>query len=496
MIEAATLGFDAVVVFVAAAACTLLVRAAARQRGWLAMPREDRWHREPTALFGGVAIFIAFAGGLVALVPPSRALTGLVTLTSVMFLTGLVDDVRELKPQSKLVVQITCGLLLYTFGYHFNDAIPWWIDLAIVVFWVVAITNAMNLLDNMNGLAAGIAVIAGVFRLLLYLREGNAEAAVASSVFVGAVAGFLIFNFPRATVFMGDSGSFTIGFALAALNLTSSQAYTKSVFSVLLFPVLVLAIPIFDTAFVSMQRYFSGRAVSQGGRDHTSHRLVAVGLSESVAVLILWAISIAAGATAFVLYEVGFSYAWFVGALLVLGLVLFGVVLGRVRVYPEGAPAMQARPGFLLPGELLYKRQSLWVLLDVLTIVLALYASALLIMPAAAVDGRLFEAGRLAPVTVVAVLVTLLARGLYRVDWQDIGVREVRTIVGGAALGLAATWLLDALVFRTRQLDPRLLIAAWGAIVIGLGGTRVFVRTLDEKIRGLSSEKPDGQMHG
>jgi UDP-GlcNAc:undecaprenyl-phosphate GlcNAc-1-phosphate transferase len=460
------------------------------------MPREDRWHRQPTALFGGIAIYSALSIGLLLFVPPSPTLTGLLVLTTVMFVIGLIDDVYELKPQSKLVVQLVSGVLLYTFGYHFNDAIPWWIDLGVVVFWTVAITNAMNLLDNMNGLAAGTAVIAGVFRLLLYVRTGYDEGATASAVFIGAVAGFLIFNFPRATIFMGDSGSFTIGFALAALNLTSSQAFTKTIFSVLLFPVLVLVIPIFDTAFVSLQRYFSGRAVSQGGRDHTSHRLVAVGLSETAAVVILWAISLAAGVAAFVLYEVGFSYALFVGALLILGLVLFGVVLGRVRVYAEDAPAASARPGFLLPPEWRYKRQSLWVLLDLLTIVLALYASAVLVDPAAAQNGSLFEAGRLAPFTVVTVLLTLFARGLYRIDWQDVGVREVRTIVVGAMLGLAATWLLDFLLLKTNQTYPRLLVAAWGAIVIGLGGTRVFVRTLDEKIRGLSTAKPDGPTRG
>jgi UDP-GlcNAc:undecaprenyl-phosphate/decaprenyl-phosphate GlcNAc-1-phosphate transferase len=485
-----TLIASASVTFLAAAASTVIVRAIARRRSWLALPRADRWHREPTALFGGVAIYLAFVAGLLVFVPASRALTGLLLLTTVMFVTGLIDDIRELKPQSKLVVQLTCGLLLYTSGYHFNDAIPWWIDLGFVVFWVVAITNALNLLDNMNGLAAGTAVIAGVFRLLLYLRTDNADGAVASAVFVGAVAGFLIFNFPRATVFMGDSGSFTIGFALAALNLTSSQAFTKSVFSVLLFPVLVLAIPIFDTAFVSVLRYFSGRAVSQGGRDHTSHRLVAVGLSEAAAVIILWAISIAAGTTAFVLYEVGFSYAWFVGALLVLGLLLFGVVLGRVRVYAEDDPGAAKGAGFVLPHELLYKRQSLWVILDLITIVLALYASALLMADPEANAGTFFEAGRLAPVTVGVVLLTLFARGLYRVDWQDMGVREVRTIVVGAAIGLAATWLLETTIFRTDRLGPRLLVAAWGAMVIALGGTRVFVRTLDEKIRALAPHKP------
>lgn len=486
-VTVAALLIYALATFAVSAAGTAGVRALARRKAWLAMPRADRWHTKPTALFGGVAVYLAFAGGLLAFVPFSPPLAGFLILTTVMALTGLVDDLRDLKPQSKLVVQLACGLLLYIAGYHFNEAIPWWIDLGIVVFWVVAITNALNLLDNMNGLAAGTAVIAGIFRLLLYMRTGNAEGAIASSVFVGAVAGFLVFNFPRATVFMGDVGSFTIGFALAALNLSNSEAFSKSLFSILFFPVLVLAIPIFDTAFVSVQRYFSGRALSQGGRDHASHRLVAVGLSEASAVLILWAISIAAGTIAFVLYEVGFSYSWFFGALLVLGLVLFGVVLGRVRVYPDEVPAGESRPGFVLPSEWMYKRQSLWVLVDLLTIVLALYASTLLVDPDMTNDGRWVEAGVLVPITVVAVLVTLFARGLYQVDWQDIGVREVRTIAAGAAVGLTITWVLDAMVLAIGRLNIRLVIAAWGAMVIALGGTRVFVRTLDEKIRAVAA---------
>ena len=169
---------------------------------------------------------------------------------------------------------------------------------------------------------------------------------------MGSVAGFLVFNYPRASIFMGDAGSFTVGFVLAALNLSNGQVYSKSLFSVLFFPVLVLAIPILDTTFVSVVRYFSGRAISQGGRDHVSHRLVAVGLSETVAVLLLWSVSTVAGLIAFVLYKVGFSYAWFGAALLALGLVLFSVVLARVRVYDEAAMLeggdARRRPGFRL----------------------------------------------------------------------------------------------------------------------------------------------------
>ena len=298
--------------FLASALLTWLVRGVATRRGWLALPRVDRWHREPTAMFGGVAIYATFVAGLLVTRPLSRSLIAVLLLSTVMFVAGLVDDTRHLRPQPKLVVQLACGLLLYSFGYHFNEAFPWWADLFIVVFWVVAITNAVNLLDNMNGLAAGTAVIATVFRFLWYRETGSIEGAMTSAVFVGAVAGFLVFNYPRASIFMGDAGSFTIGFALAALNLSSGQAYSKSLFSVFLFPVIVLAIPIFDTTFVSVVRYFSGRAISQGGRDHMSHRLVAVGLSESVAVLVLWSISVVGGLDALVLYKVGFSYAWFI----------------------------------------------------------------------------------------------------------------------------------------------------------------------------------------
>ena len=322
--------------FLVAATATWLIRHAARRQGWLAPTRPDRWHREPTALYGGVGIFAGFAVGLLWHVPWSPFMGALLVLTGVMFVTGLVDDATDIRPQTKIVLQLVGGLLLYAADFHFNSAFAWWLDMGIVVFWVVAITNAMNLLDNMNGLAAGTAVIAGVSRLLLFHQTGNIEGVLASAVFIGAVLGFLVFNFPRASIFMGDGGSFTIGFALAALNLTNGESYSKSVFSIFIFPVMALALPIFDTTLVSVARYFSGRAISQGGRDHASHRLVAIGLSETAADLMLWIISAAAGVIAYLLYNVGFSYAMFAVAILVLGLALFGAVLSRVRVYPEG----------------------------------------------------------------------------------------------------------------------------------------------------------------
>ncbi len=158
--------------------------------------------------------------------------------------------------------------------------------------------------------------------------------------------------------------------------------YAKSLVAILLFPALVLAIPIFDTTFVSVVRWFAGRRLSQGGADHTSHRLVAVGLSERQAVLVLYAISIASGGLAFSLYRIGFSYAWFGAGMCLLALVLFGIFLSSVSVYPEEQVPKDGRvaglPRFTLATQFMYKRAMLWVFVDVLAIVLAYYAGFML----------------------------------------------------------------------------------------------------------------------
>ena len=467
--------------FLVAATATWLIRQAARGRGWLAPPRPDRWHREPTALYGGVGIFAGFAIGLLWHVPWSPFMGALLVLTGVMFVTGLVDDATDIRPQTKIVLQLVGGLLLYAADFHFNSAFAWWLDMGIVVFWVVAITNAMNLLDNMNGLAAGTAVIAGVSRLLLFHQTGNIEGVLASAVFIGAVLGFLVFNFPRASIFMGDGGSFTIGFALAALNLTNGEAYSKSVFSIFVFPVMALALPIFDTTLVSVARYFSGRAISQGGRDHASHRLVAIGLSETTAVLMLWVISAAAGVIAYLLYNVGFSYAMFAVAILVLGLALFGAVLSRVRVYPEGTePDGPASAwGFTLPGELLYKRQMLWVILDGITVVLALTVAVALLR-----NGNTASPPELSA-AVACVVVGLFAMGLYRWDWAHFGVNVAARIVAGAGAGLVAMAALQRVLPIEDPFSVMMLILAWLTVGISVCGTRIAVRVIDRWLHRL-----------
>lgn len=483
-------GLRVVVGFMLAAIGTWAVRQICLRRGWLAMPRADRTHTTPTAQFGGVGIFFSFAVAMLAVGPLAWPYPALLALSGAMFLLGLADDKWELRPQTKLVAQIAAGLLLYLAGFHFNAALPRLVDLAIVVFWVVGITNAMNLLDNMNGLCAGTAAIAVGFRLLFFAKDGNVAGAEASAVFLGSILGFLVFNFPRASIFMGDSGSLAIGFILAALNLTNAESYSRGLFSVLFFPVVALAIPIFDTAFVSVVRTLSGRPVSIGGRDHTSHRLVAVGLSETAAVLVLHGISLLSGAVAFAFYQVGLSYAWFLGAILTLGLVLFGIFLAHVHVYPEDrVPRDAERSGrFSLIADFSYKRVVLWVIVDTLTILVAWYAAFLIRYGQTSEwAAQVTRFADTAPFAIIGGLAGLYIRGLYRTDWQHLSLHELRAILTGSLLGLFVT--LGALLAVGDDVVTRwgLLVIAVGAMVLLLSGTRLFVRTLADLPRARST---------
>jgi len=346
----------------------------------------------------------------------------------------------------------------------------------------------MNLLDNMDGLAAGVAVIAGGFRFALFLGEGNADGALLSLMLVAAAAGFLFFNFSKASIFMGDCGSFLIGFFLAALNLRTDHVHAANLVSVLLYPALVLALPIFDTALVSTVRWFSGRPISQGGADHSSHRLVAVGLSQRAAVLILWIVAFAGGLAAYLFSRVGFSFAILIAGVGVLGLVLFGIFLSSVSVYPEEElqyrPEIGARPAFTLLSEFRYKRATLWIAVDLLVLLCAYYAAYVLRFGGTFEWERQFALfARSAPVVLAASLMALSARGLYRSEWRHFSLYEVRTIVVGLTVGVAVAILLVTYIFRFEGYSRAVFVLAWGAAILGLGGARLFVRSLAEEFR-------------
>ena len=179
-------------------------------------------------------------------------------------------------------------------------------DIWLTVFWLVGITNAINLLDNMDGLAAGISAIAAISLAIGFGTNGQIDELLLTIAFIGALLGFLVYNFNPASIFMGDCGSMFVGFLLSSsvlLNQTGGRS--RGIFSILAVPVLILFVPIFDTTFVTILRKLWGRKASQGGRDHTSHRLVALGLSERAAVLMLYVFAIVAGALSLLVSQIG-----------------------------------------------------------------------------------------------------------------------------------------------------------------------------------------------
>ncbi|MBI4560757.1 MAG: glycosyl transferase, partial [Candidatus Rokubacteria bacterium] len=395
---------------------TLLCERLARRIGLVALPREDRWHGAPVPLLGGVAIVVGTLVPLAVSTAGTRDFLVLGLAALGMAAVGLVDDIYSLKPQLKLIAQIVIATALLYSGFLLRLSPSPLLNIFLTLLWIVGITNAFNLLDNMDGLAAGVAAIAAGSSLLLSLWELDSNGALAAAIFLGACLGFLPRNFPPARIFMGDAGSYFLGVFLAGLSLIAQFPYSRGITAVLALPVLILLVPIFDTAFVTITRLFSGRPLAVGGRDHTSHRLVSVGVSERWAVVFFYGITASSGILAILSYQVGFSYSVVLLSLLVLVVVLLGVYLAGVRQVTV-APA--SRPGAVLHlvADFPYKRQVLTVALDLVLIVLAYYTAYLLRFEQgmASEVKRFFES---LPLVLVSQLIALVATGLYRGVWR------------------------------------------------------------------------------
>ncbi len=313
---------------------TPLVRALARRWGVIDRPKSDRWHRQPTALLGGIAFAVPIVIVRLTLGPPLARDWVVWAGSTWLFLVGLVDDLFHIRPYQKLLGQLVGAALVIGQGLSLTEtgSIP--LDMAITVLWVVGITNALNLLDNMDGLAAGIAAIAAGFFAAHFQWHGQLDAARDFAVVTAALVGFLVFNAHPASIFMGDCGALFLGFFLAAGSLYGFQEErTLSPWRSLIVPILILAVPIFDTTLVSVLRKLSGRAISQGGRDHSSHRLVAWGLSERMAVWLLYGLAVISGGLSILVAQLEVKAGiiiCLVDAAVLLG---FGFFLARAPVY-------------------------------------------------------------------------------------------------------------------------------------------------------------------
>jgi UDP-GlcNAc:undecaprenyl-phosphate/decaprenyl-phosphate GlcNAc-1-phosphate transferase len=358
-----------------AVAAALVCRAIALRVGAVCHPQQDRWSVAPVPLLGGPAIVAATATVLPFVPGLPVQVWILLAGAAALSLTGLVDDLRPISPYSKLTAQLVAAGVVTALGLRFHLTGAPVIDVVVTVGWIVGLSNAFNLLDNMDGLAAGIAAIAGTVKLVLFAMAGQWAGAGAAAIFVGASLGFLTLNFHPARIFMGDAGSMFLGFFLAGLSTIGRAPDSRVTISVLVAPVLVMSVPIFDTLLVTILRLWAGRPISQGGRDHTSHRLVTAGLSERKAVLMLYALAAVSGALAVVTRGAGLRVGLALLAALAVAMLILGVTLARIKIYPvqETAPPggvlLRASPG--LP----YVRQIATAGIDGLLVLLSYYAA-------------------------------------------------------------------------------------------------------------------------
>jgi UDP-GlcNAc:undecaprenyl-phosphate GlcNAc-1-phosphate transferase len=320
---------------------TRYVRDIATRRAWISIPQDGRHvHQTPLPRLGGVAIFLAFSFSLIlwlglALIYP-RLLEGLAPATllriyvpaCLIFCLGIYDDLRGAGPYLKFSVQVIAATMLFLGGMRILDlpvlgahSLPWFLGLPLTVLWVVAVTNAFNLIDGLDGLAAGSALFSTVVFFVVALVNQSWLGSLMSVALAGAILGFLRFNFNPATIFLGDSGSLFIGFILSALALAGAQKAPTLV--AVAIPVVSFGLPILETALSILRRLISGRPIFTADREHIHHKLLQLGMSHRQVVIVLYAVSaLFAMLSLFLLWPTGSTLG------LVLAVVGTGVWLG------------------------------------------------------------------------------------------------------------------------------------------------------------------------
>lgn len=307
MIQTSGLGLIFVAALLASLCATPLVIRIALQNALVDLPGERRVHTLPVPRLGGVAVFLAtlvgmglaLAGGWVQEGINASLILGIVLGGGILFVTGLLDDVRTLSPRGKLAGQLLAATVVYALGFRIEMLSIWpsldfsvgWLSLPLTLLWVVGVTNAFNLIDGLDGLATGIAIVALGTTLTTALMMGRADVAATSAALLGALIGFLVFNFNPARIFLGDSGSLFVGFMLATLSVHGSTKSSTAVLAIV--PLLALSLPIVDTFLAMARRWLRGVEFSKADGRHIHHQLLALGLTHRTTVVVLYVVSAA-----------------------------------------------------------------------------------------------------------------------------------------------------------------------------------------------------------
>ena len=296
----------------AAVSCiaTPVARWLAARRGRFAITNERTLHKHPLPTSGGVAIILGFvAAALVAGALQEAPATQLLAILAGSLLVagvGLVDDRIDLPAKLKLGLQFVAALPLLFAGvridflsnpfHHGLVPLPIWLSCTVTVLWVVGVTNAMNLIDGLDGLAAGVSAIACMALAIIAVGWGRPAVALLCAALAGGALGYLPYNWNPSTILMGDTGAYFLGYVIAAITILG--AFKSAAAIAILVPILVLAVPLFDTVLSPVRRYLNGKPAFKADRDHLHHRLLALGLSVPRVVLLIYAVTAVCGAVA------------------------------------------------------------------------------------------------------------------------------------------------------------------------------------------------------
>jgi UDP-GlcNAc:undecaprenyl-phosphate GlcNAc-1-phosphate transferase len=443
-------------------------------------PRADRWHTRPTPKVGGIAMFFAFALAFstsMLIAPPAGEVHwALLTGSLITFALGVLDDYKHLSPAAKLIGQILAAAIVVFFGRNLNF---FDLDIIFTFAWLIGITNAINLLDNMDGLAGGVALIAALMLSLMFWQiEANNLLLIALAL-GGSILGFLFYNFPPASVFMGDGGSLFLGFTLASLAIAQVPR-ASNLLAILGVPTLIFLLPILDTTMVTITRILRGQSPTQGGKDHTSHRLIAFGLSERQTVLALYGVALISGIMGTLLESIDYNISLLLIPFLLVIMTLLTAYLARIKVVksatPNEQPGMMTRLMIGLTG----RGRILEIALDLVIISVAYYLAFWLDYGFSADIIGLEIFVRSLPVVLASAYLSFFVFGIYSGVWQYIGLSDLLrffwAVLGcGILLGVSAHFL-----FPETHYSLSIVILFCVFLFLGLATSRASFRFLDQ----------------
>lgn len=450
--------------------------------GWVAQVRSDRWGMRSVPTLGGAGIFVSFWIGLIISDPfcCDKAIPIWIYLGCglAMFILGIYDDAKEIKPPAKLFWQLAAATLVIFLGDTRIDFFPSPIaNILLTYLWIVGIANAINLLDNMDGLAGGVAIIAsGILGYFFWQGEQYFLLQIVMAL-CGAILGFLIFNFPPARIFMGNNGSMFLGFLLAVLSI-ARKTQASNVLATFGVPILIMLMPIIDTSFVMITRLLRGQSPILGGTDHTSHRLIAFGLSERQVVIALYIVALLSGLAAAGLESLDYDLSMVLIPLMLIVIALFTAYLGKIRIVaasPINKPAIER-----LVGIFTYKRKLFEILIDLIIIgfsyYLAYWTKNGLTMTSSSMS--LFMVSW--PFALCIAYVAYAIFGVYKGVWGYLGASDL-VRYGWASLGAGVcTWVALLLLYPERSFPGDVFIIFSLYLIMGLAGSRSSFQIFDQ----------------